>query len=57
MEKHNKYVKIIARAIMKLMKQSQTLAGLMDVGRADLKFNMQLDDWHNTDDFNFSHDF
>ena len=52
-----KYVEICNRAGGMGIIQGDRIDALMDIERADKKFNLRLDDWLNADDFNFKHDF
>lgn len=55
-ERYKKYVKIAERAEKEELYHGDRLNLLMDIERADLKFNLQLDDWLKADEFNFAHD-
>lgn len=56
--RRSKYADIMVRAtIMGLMEEAEDVDVMMDIESADIKFNLRLDDWLETDDFNFAHDF
>lgn len=56
-EKYFKYAEICDRAEKMGISIHDRMSSMMDVESADLKFNMRLDDWLESDDFNFTHDF
>ncbi|MBS5083241.1 MAG: hypothetical protein KH031_24160 [Clostridiales bacterium] len=57
-ERHSKYADIMVRAtMMGLMNEDQDIDRMMDIESADKKFNLRLDDWLKSDNFNFYHDF
>ena len=51
-----KYVKIAERAENEGLYTGERVYLLMDIESANIKFNLNLDDWLNADDFNFRHD-
>ena len=55
-ERYKKYVKIAERAEKEDLYNGDRQSLLMDIESADLKFNLQLDDWLKADEFNFAHD-
>ena len=55
-ERFLKYVKIAERAENEALYSGERSTLLMDIESADLKFNLLLDDWLNTDTYNFAHD-
>lgn len=56
-ERFLKYVKICKRAERMGIKQNSRLSALMDIESADKEFDLRLDEWLNSDDLNFAHDF
>lgn len=57
-KRYIKYTDIMKRAtMMGLMNEDENLNRMMDIESADKKFDLRLEDWLKTDDFNFSHDF
>lgn len=57
-ERYSKYVGIMVRAtVMGYMNEADGCSTMMDIESADRKFNLRLDDWLASDDFNFAHDF
>lgn len=57
-KRRSKYADIMVRAtVMGLMKPDEDVDRMMDIESADKKFNLRLDDWLNSDNFNFAHDF
>ena len=56
--RHSMYAAIMCRAtVMGLMVPAEDVDRMMDIESADIKFNLRLDDWFNSDNFNFAHDF
>lgn len=55
-ERYKKYVKIAERGEKGGLYHGDRINLLMDIESADLKFNLRLDDWLKTDEFNFAHD-
>lgn len=51
------YVKICERAEKLNVSKLSRHSAIMDVESADKHFNIRLQDWLETDDFNFAHDF
>lgn len=57
-KRHYKYADIMGRATaMGLMKEEEGIDRMMDIESADKKFNMRLDEWLESDEFDFAHDF
>lgn len=55
-DRSSKYMAIVLRAKKEELFNGDVLSLLMDIESADLKFNLRLDEWLNTDKFNFAHD-
>lgn len=55
-ERYMKYVAIAERAKDEGLYNGERISLLMDIESADKKFNLRLDDWLNSDRFNFTHD-
>ena len=57
-ERHMNYAAIMARAtVIGLMNEDDAISTMMDIESADLVFNLRIEDWQKSDDFNFIHDF
>lgn len=58
LNRQRRYTDILVRAtVLGLMNRDEATDRMMDIESADLKFNLRLDDWFASDDFNFAHDF
>lgn len=55
-ERYLKYAEIADRAEKDGLYDGERINLLMDIESADKKFNLRLEDWLNSDDFNFAHD-